>query len=902
MVSTMEQTRLWERTFAAQSESDKATQARERLRSTFTRFRERVALLVGEIHRDLPEYTVHDITHLDALWEMADVITDEDFLLTPTETFVFGGAVLLHDAGMSLAAYPEGFDALRHNEVWADILTKQFILHYNRPPTQEEILNPSESVRREVIGFILRSLHAQQAEKLAFVTWRTEPGAPPEYLIEDNQIRLSFGQIIGRIAHSHWWPVSRLEREFTRVLGAPPWCPDSWVVDPLKIACLLRVADASHIDSRRAPSFLRALRRLSDYSDRHWRFQEKLQKPYLSGDALTYTSGYAFPLEDAEAWWLCLDVLGLIDGELRQVDALLADRGLPRLAARRVAGIESPERFASHVLTDGWLPVDAYVQVSDVPRLINYLGGEELYGKDATIALRELIQNAADAIRARRLAENRPSDWGTIRVHLGSEEQGEWLEVQDNGIGMSSRVLTQYLLDFGTTYWGSDLMIEEFPGLLATGITPTGKYGIGFFSIFMLGSAVRVHTRRYYTAQSDTLVLEFNTGPSSRQILRPASKHEQIRDGGTCVRIWLERPSAEGLFQHQEGRPRATLDQLCRTLCPSLDVNVVTQQHGEESIHSLSCRGWIDEDSLDFFRSICDWDRGEPPDYELEGFEEFIFRAGRNLTLLVDEHGEVVGRACIALDHAARRFGYPSLHGVVTVGGLRACGLTGIAGILTGEAVRTARDTAVPFVSPKVVAAWASEQAKLVPQLYKQPEAQMYCAKLIRQCGGNTGNLPIGRLQGTWVSYSDIVRTEDLPGELYLLWIYYWEQYADIEGFKLSPNVVIGDYDVYDIILQSPGFSRGMHEWPSIIGYAEYPPEVRYFMRGLQGAVLEAASEAWGVPVRVVVSSTFKEGGRGEKKTIGYVGQTPVMADVTVIRKPNSKDRGELILDSRETS
>ena len=60
---------------------------RERLRSTFLRFRERVAHLASAIHRQLPELTVHDITHLDALWEMGDLVVGQETFLNPAEAF-----------------------------------------------------------------------------------------------------------------------------------------------------------------------------------------------------------------------------------------------------------------------------------------------------------------------------------------------------------------------------------------------------------------------------------------------------------------------------------------------------------------------------------------------------------------------------------------------------------------------------------------------------------------------------------------------------------------------------------------------------------------------------------------------------------------------------------------------
>lgn len=154
----------------------------------------------------------------------------------------------------------------------------------------------------------------------------------------------------------------------------------------------------------------------------------------------------------------------MIDRELRQVDALLADindRDQPRLAARSVAGVEDPERLVLHIQTEGWTPVDARLRVGNVAQLVKRLGGEELYGHDPKVPLRELIQNGSDAVRARRALENRSESWGSVTIRLGGDEEGYWLEVEDTGVGMSADVLTGALLDFGASYWDSSLMRQE---------------------------------------------------------------------------------------------------------------------------------------------------------------------------------------------------------------------------------------------------------------------------------------------------------------------------------------------------------------------------------------------------------------------------------------------------------
>src|SRR6202020_1786567 len=115
--------------------------------------------------------------------------------------------------------------------------------------------------------------------------------------------------------------------------------------------------------------------------------------------------------------------------------------------ARRVKGAGSPEMLSRTVQTRGWRPVDARLQVSDVPRIGENLGGSKLYGNDPTVALRELIQNAADAVQARRRFEKRAADWGQITVSLLKRDEEFWLSVEDTGIGMSEQILTGPLLD-----------------------------------------------------------------------------------------------------------------------------------------------------------------------------------------------------------------------------------------------------------------------------------------------------------------------------------------------------------------------------------------------------------------------------------------------------------------------
>jgi hypothetical protein len=234
---------------------------------------------------------------------------------------------------------------------------------------------------------------------------------------------------------------------------------------------------------------------------------------------VVFTSGRPFERPDAEAWWLAYDSLSLVDRELRDVDLVLQARGRQVLRARRVKGVGSPEALSKMVTTRDWRPVDARMQVSDVPQIVESLGGSRLYGDDPLVPVRELIQNAADAVQARRRFQSRPGSWGEIRVSIATRDDGNWLVVEDNGVGMSEQVLTGPLLDFGTSFWQSALAMEEFPGLAAAGMRPIGRFGIGFFSVFMLGDTVRVISRRCDRGEETARILEIRGGPAGRPIL-----------------------------------------------------------------------------------------------------------------------------------------------------------------------------------------------------------------------------------------------------------------------------------------------------------------------------------------------------------------------------------------------
>lgn len=881
LAQTIVESHIWNSTLAARPDDD-ASEARERLRSAFTSFRERSGLLAGEIRRDLPQLTLHDQSHLDALWETAATIVGPGFSLTPAEGFVLGGAFLLHDLGMAVPSFDGGIDSLKEDPRWADLVIYEYQANHDRVPSEEEIQEPDDAIHQRVLLSLLQQTHAANAERLAFMAFSSKDSGDSIHLIEDSEVRQTFGKIIGEIAHSHWWSIGELERRFQRTMGAAHWSPGDWTVDPLKVACVLRCADAAQIDARRAPRFLSAITTVDNVSSEHWAFQEKLNKPYLEDDALVFTTGQSFSMEEASAWWLCLEMLQMVDTELRDVDALFADKRLPRFSARRVGGVESPQRLVTYVQTNGWLPINATIHVTDLPRVITSVGGEELYGRNPEVAIRELVQNSSDAIRARRIYEARDGSYGCVNVSINSHNGAHWLCVLDDGIGMSQSVLTGFLLDFGRTFWGSPEMQREFPGLLSSGIKQAGKYGIGFFSVFMLADEVQVVSRRSDAAAKDTLVLEFSSGVQGRPILREAETKEQLVDGGTLVRLKLKSDprSPGGLLKgpSQEGEARS-LESICEELCPTLDVDLYVGQEDDTKV-VITGGDWISIEPSEFLKRLPSA-RNRPNESE-EELESFRRKAANNLRPLFDSDRNPIGRALVTVGYASHNNHGVDLSGVVTVGGLRACALSGIAGALLGTPMRASRDVAKPIVDEVELARWATEQAGLVPALWEDPTLQAACARYIRMLGGDTVDLPICQNQGQWCSAASVRERSDLPDEVIFVDPFTVEyNLKHIEDYTLLPNVFVVEYSGFPGLLQTGGF-RDVR-WPRNMN-TNFGWGSGSLRNTLGGIILEAVVAVWKVEIESVRAANNLE--REPEVRIGTSPAGDVIDRALTIKKP----------------
>lgn len=591
MTTPLDSMKLWSRTLNPQNDGLDAP--REILRQSFLSFRSRVAALVSTISSELPNLTVHDITHIDALWRVAGEIAGPEYPLNAAEAYVLGGAFLLHDAAHVLAAFPGRLAEVKQSIQWQDLVAHR-----------RNGINPitGSSEEKSMIFQVLRHLHAEQAHKLPHISWRVDAQSAEMFLIERHQLREYFGDLIGQVAASHHWAPSKVVSVFKdRAVSSPAFlAPATWQVDVLKVALLLRTADAAHLDGARAPWFLFALQQPEGISANHWRFQAKMGQPTVtkSGE-LRFNSGSPFSPGERNAWWLAFETAQMVNRELQSAQEILKEEGRPAFAAHRVQGTDSAAIFARSLPVRDWEPIDVAPRIGNIPALITSLGGAALYGDDSIAPLRELLQNGIDAVCALRALGGASSNEGSVTVAVKPTAEGDWwLEVTDTGIGMSRHVLTNVLLDFGTSLWNSDVMREELPGLAKSGFRSVGKFGIGFFSVFMLGDEVRVTTRRYEQAQDGSALhwqLRFEDGLSARPVLVQPAQDEVLARHGTRVAVRMSEKKIKTLSRkvRDEDGLSMLIANLVARICPASSVDICMQQINGTKEVVVGSNDWI---------------------------------------------------------------------------------------------------------------------------------------------------------------------------------------------------------------------------------------------------------------------------------------------------------------------
>jgi molecular chaperone HtpG len=162
--------------------------------------------------------------------------------------------------------------------------------------------------------------------------------------------------------------------------------------------------------------------------------------------------------------------------------------------------------------------------------------------QEREIFLRELISNASDALTQMRFEQltNQsvvdPEKELAIHLQMDERDGAKWLIVEDSGVGMTAEEIVQNLGTIAQS--GARAFLERLDEGEVSAGDVIGQFGVGFYSVFMVGELVRVISRSF--RPESTAVAWTSRGDDTFHV-DPAEKENR----GTRIEIKLRDDAAE---------------------------------------------------------------------------------------------------------------------------------------------------------------------------------------------------------------------------------------------------------------------------------------------------------------------------------------------------------------------
>ncbi|MEP7263576.1 MAG: molecular chaperone HtpG [Bacteroidota bacterium] len=213
---------------------------------------------------------------------------------------------------------------------------------------------------------------------------------------------------------------------------------------------------------------------------------------------------------------------------------------------------------------------------------------------DHEIFLRELVSNATDAtqkIKTLTTSGDFKGDAGDTTITISIDKEKKTLTISDRGIGMTAEEVEKYINQIA--FSGAEEFVNKFKDQQPA--TLIGKFGLGFYSAFMVADKVEVITRSYKEENAENAVRWECDGSPDYQI-ETTSRAER----GTDVILYINEDSAEFL-------ETARIDTLLKKYCRFLPVEISF----DGKIINITQPAWTkkpadltDEDYKNFYKEL----------------------------------------------------------------------------------------------------------------------------------------------------------------------------------------------------------------------------------------------------------------------------------------------------------
>jgi len=186
---------------------------------------------------------------------------------------------------------------------------------------------------------------------------------------------------------------------------------------------------------------------------------------------------------------------------------------------------------------------------------------------DNEIFLRELVSNAVDATqKLKRLASmgQFTGELGDLKVEISVDEEKKTITVSDRGLGMTAEEIKKYINQIA--FSGATEFVEKFKEAKDANEI-IGRFGLGFYSAFMVADQVEI------------LSLSYQTGSEPVRWICDGSTEFEISEGtrterGTDIILHINAESEEFL---QKRRLQEILDKYCKFLPVPIQLGTKTK-------------------------------------------------------------------------------------------------------------------------------------------------------------------------------------------------------------------------------------------------------------------------------------------------------------------------------------
>ncbi|MFN4000043.1 molecular chaperone HtpG [Algoriphagus sp.] len=242
---------------------------------------------------------------------------------------------------------------------------------------------------------------------------------------------------------------------------------------------------------------------------------------------------------------------------------------------------------------------------------------------DHEIFLRELVSNAVDATqKIKRLATlgQYTGDLGDVTVEVAFDEKKKTITISDKGLGMTAEEIKKYINQIA--FSGATEFVEKFKDAKDANEI-IGKFGLGFYSAFMVAKNVEIHTLSYQEGSEPAI---WTCDGSTEFEIKKGKKKTR----GTDIILHINEDSEEFL---DKWKLQGILDKYCKFLpipikfgTKSESVEDGVDDKGEKKWKSVEVDNIInttspiwtkspsdlkDEDYLAFYKSL--YPMGEDP-------------------------------------------------------------------------------------------------------------------------------------------------------------------------------------------------------------------------------------------------------------------------------------------------